>query len=110
MSRTLAALVVCLPLAAQPQTTPRPTTISAFFAQTFEERLRDEPEFATTAGRHDYDDRWTDWSKTGRDLRRAHRMERLRQLSAFPLASLNPQERLSARLMEYTLKKQLEAE
>ncbi|MBV9746877.1 MAG: DUF885 domain-containing protein, partial [Acidobacteriia bacterium] len=70
----------------------------------------DEPEFATTIGRHDYDDRWTDWSKAGRDLRRAHRMERLRQLSAFPLSNLNPQDRLSARLMDYILKQQLESE
>ena len=34
--------------------------------------LRDDPEFAATVGRHDYDDRWTDRSATGRTQRRAH--------------------------------------
>jgi uncharacterized protein (DUF885 family) len=102
MRRLLFALLVCLPSAAQ-------SNISTFFAQTFEERLRDEPEFATGVGRHEYDDRWNDWSKAGRDRLRAHRAERLRQLSAFPLASLNPQDRLSARLLEYILQEQLES-
>ena len=111
MSRTLIAVLLCLPVSAQPQATPRAASnIAEWFTQAFEERLRDEPEFATTIGRHDYDDRWTDWSKAGRDLRRAHRMERLRQLSAFPLSNLNPQDRLSARLMDYILKQQLESE
>ncbi|PYX83423.1 MAG: hypothetical protein DMG68_22250, partial [Acidobacteria bacterium] len=32
-------------------------------SQYFEEKLADDPEFATSIGRHDYDDRWTDWSK-----------------------------------------------
>lgn len=102
MRRVLLALLVCLPSAAQ-------NSISTFFAQTFEERLRDEPEFATGIGRHEYDDRWNDWSKSGRDRLRAHRAERLRQLSAFSLASLNPQDRLSARLMEYILREQIES-
>jgi hypothetical protein len=33
--------------------------LADFFKQTFEERLRDDPEFATTVGHHEYDDRWT---------------------------------------------------
>ena len=64
MLRTLLALVLSLPLSAQ--------NISTFFKDAFEERLRDEPEFATSIGRHDYDDRWNDWSKSGREQRRAH--------------------------------------
>jgi uncharacterized protein (DUF885 family) len=102
----LAALLLCQLLPAQ----NRPAgDINAWFAQTFEERLRDDPEFATSVGRHDYDDRWTDWSKAGREQRRAHRAERLRELGAFPLASLGQQERLSAGLMEYILRQQLES-
>src|ERR1035438_8500216 len=50
--------------------------ISKFFAQYFEERLRDEPEFATTVGRHEYDDRWADVSRQGREQRRSHLVQR----------------------------------
>jgi uncharacterized protein (DUF885 family) len=101
MLRTFLALVLSLPLAAQ--------NISTFFKETFEERLRDDPEFATSVGRHDYDDRWNDWSKAGREQRRAHLEQRLRQLSGFPQAGLNPQDRLSARLLDYLLRNQLES-
>jgi uncharacterized protein (DUF885 family) len=101
MLRTLLALLLSLPLAAQ--------NISTFFKEAFEERLRNEPEFATSVGRHDYDDRWNDWSKAGREQRRAHLEQRLRQLSSFPQASLNPQDRLSAGLMDYLLRRQLES-
>jgi hypothetical protein len=41
-------------------------SLADFFKQTFEERLRDDPEFATTVGRHDYDDRWTNRSAADR--------------------------------------------
>jgi uncharacterized protein (DUF885 family) len=101
MLRTLFALLLSLPLAAQ--------NITTFFKEAFEERLRDDPEFASSVGRHDYDDRWNDWSKAGREQRRAHLEQRLRQLSAFPQGSLKPQDRLSARLMDYLLRRQLES-
>src|SRR5436853_2326203 len=57
--------------------------LAKFFADYFEERLRDEPEFATNVGRHDYDDRWSDLSKQGRDLRRTHLQQRFDQLQKF---------------------------
>jgi uncharacterized protein (DUF885 family) len=101
MPRTLLVLLLALPLTAQ--------NISTFFKEAFEERLRDEPEFATSVGRHDYDDRWNDWSKAGREQRRAHLEQRLRQLSSFPQGNLNPQDRLSARLMDYLLRRQLDS-
>ncbi len=84
--------------------------ITRFFADTFEEMLRDEPERATSVGRHEYDDRWTDWSKAGRDLRRTHVQRRLDQLTAFSLASLPVQDRLTARLMLYDFRVQLASE
>jgi uncharacterized protein (DUF885 family) len=85
-------------------------SIGDFFKQAFEERLRDNPESATNIGRHDYDNRWTDWSKTGRSQRRMHVEERLKQLSAFPAASLSSQDRLTVRLLEYYWRRTLEAE
>ncbi|PWU10359.1 MAG: DUF885 domain-containing protein [Terriglobia bacterium] len=105
MSRTLWALVLCFPAIAQNAQPP----IRAFFAEAFEERLRDTPELATSIGRHEYDDRWTDWSKAGRERRRAHMQQRLERLKTFAPATLSPQDRLSAELMEYDLRLQLDA-
>ena len=83
--------------------------IQDFFRQSFEERLRIEPETATGVGRYEYDDRWTDWSKTGREQRRSLFEQQLQKLRTFPQASLSAEDRLSARLMEYTLQRRLEA-
>ena len=111
-SRSLSLLVVfvvlCLtiPLAAA-QTSS--TDLSKFFAQYFEERLRDEPEFATTVGRHEYDDRWSDLSKQGREQRRAHLQQRFDQLQKFRVQGLPEQDSLSVRLLSYDLRTQLDA-
>jgi uncharacterized protein (DUF885 family) len=83
--------------------------IQDFFRQTFEERLRDEPEFATGVGHHEYDDHWNDWSKAGRDLRLTHMRQRQERLNSFSLASLSPQDRLSARLMQFMLRTDIES-
>src|ERR1700675_2250817 len=71
--------------------------LSKFFTQYFEERLRDDPEFATTVGRHEYDDRWSDLSKQGRDQRRAHLQQRFDQLQKFGTQGLSEKEGLSVR-------------
>jgi uncharacterized protein (DUF885 family) len=83
--------------------------LSKFFAQYFEERLRDEPEFATTAGRHEYDDRWADASRQGREQRRAHLAHRLEQVEKFALDRLSEQDRLSVKLLRYDLRTQLDS-
>src|SRR3954471_12399254 len=72
--------------------------LSKFFAQYFEERLRDEPEFATTVGRHEYDDRWSDLSKQGREQRRMHLQQRFDQVQKFGAPGLSEQDALSVRL------------
>src|SRR5438477_11867212 len=73
-------------------------SIQEFFKSYFEETLKDEPEYATNVGRHDYDDRWSDLSKSGRERRLAHMRSRLTDLSKFKLESLSEQDQLSARL------------
>src|SRR6267142_2272007 len=83
--------------------------LSNFFAQYFEEKLRDEPEFATTVGRHEYDDRWSDLSKQGRGQRRAHLQQRFDQLQKFGVQGLSEQDALSVRLLSYDLRTQLDA-
>jgi uncharacterized protein (DUF885 family) len=85
------------------------TDLSKFFAQYFEERLRDEPEFATSIGHHEYDDRWADLSKQGREQRRAHLQQRLEQLQKFPTNALSDQDLLSVHLLSYDLRTQLDA-
>ena len=40
------------------------------FKHYFETKQQDEPEFATTTGHYENADKWNDWSKAGRELRR----------------------------------------
>jgi len=93
-------------LAAQ---SPRADALHKFFSQYFEEKLADDPEFATSIGRHDYDDRWTDWSKEGRERRRERMNARLQQLDQFPTTDLSEEDRLSVRLLHYELEQDLAA-
>jgi uncharacterized protein (DUF885 family) len=83
--------------------------LKKFFAGAFEEQLRDQPELATNVGRHEYDDRWSDWSKAGRELRRSHLQQRLKALDAIPLDGASEEDRLSARLFRYDTQQQLDA-
>ena len=111
-SRSLSLLVVVVALCltiplASAQTSS--ADLSKFFAQYFEEKLRDEPEFATTVGRHEYDDRWSDLSKQGREQRRAHLQQRFDELQKFGVQGLSEQDTLSVRLLSYDLRTQLDA-
>jgi uncharacterized protein (DUF885 family) len=83
--------------------------LSKFFTQYFEERLRDDPEFATTVGRHEYDDRWSDLSKQGREQRRAHLQQTYDQVQKIDVKGLPDQDALSVRLLSYDLRTQLDS-
>jgi len=85
-------------------------TVHAFFKEAFEERLRDGPEGATAIGRHDYDDRWADWSPAGRAAVRQHLEARLRQAAALPTAGLDDEDLLSLRLFRYVTETDLAAD
>jgi uncharacterized protein (DUF885 family) len=105
-------LILCLSapcLQAQPASGDSSTDISKFFTAYFEERLRDEPEFATNVGRHEYDDRWADMSKQGRDARRSHLEQRLAQLDKFPVDQLSNPDRVSVKLLRYDLRTRLDS-
>jgi uncharacterized protein (DUF885 family) len=115
----LAALaVVPVVLAAQQaeRTFPAPAVgaSSAALSQTFVDywawRLADSPELATSVGRREYNDRWRDWSKAGLARARAAREEFLQLLVYIEQGNLTPSERLSAELMMYELRLQLESE
>src|SRR5215470_1771303 len=83
--------------------------LSKFFADYFVERLRDVPVFATNVGRHEFDDRWADVSKAGRDQHRSHVQQRYDQLQKFSLNGLSDEDRLSVELLRYDLRTQLDA-
>jgi len=106
VAATAIALILCASvLCAQ---TPH-DAIQKFFKDYFDARLQDEPEFATFAGHYENADKWNDYSKAARDLRRAKAEETLRDLDKFPLATLPEEDQVSARLLRYTLKSSLES-
>jgi len=78
-------------------------------ADYWEWRLANEPELATRMGRHEYDDRWTDWSAEARARRREAREEFLREMRYVGAGNLTRAEHLNADLLEYDLRTQLEA-
>src|SRR5258708_82164 len=81
---------------------------TAFFKDTFEQMLRDNPEYATGVGRHEYDDRWTDWSKAGRDRRRQFFAQRLAQLATAQTGD-SAEDLLTKRVVRYDFESRLEA-
>ena len=83
-------------------------TAAGFFKDTFDEMLRANPEFATGAGHHEFNDRWTDWSKAARESRRQFFTGRLARLDALRVGD-SPQDQLTARLVTYDFALRLEA-
>ncbi len=83
--------------------------ISEFFRDTFEQLVQQSPEFATSIGRHEHDDRWTDLSKAARAQRHEFLVGRLHALEQYPADSLSPEDRLSVRIVKYDFQTQLEA-
>jgi uncharacterized protein (DUF885 family) len=79
------------------------------FKDTFEEMVRGDPEFATSVGRHEWDDRWTDWSEQGRTQRRQFFEGRLQTANGFNTANLSPEDKLTLRLVQYDLRSRLDA-
>src|SRR5271156_671812 len=101
--RYLAAyLVLALSALAQGQSS------GGFFKETFEQMLRDNPEFSTMTGHHEFDDRWTDWSKAARDQRRRFFEQRLGQVDA-AVTGDSAEDVLTKRLIRYDFQVRLEA-
>jgi uncharacterized protein (DUF885 family) len=79
-----------------------------FFKDTFEQMLRDNPEYATGVGRHEYDDRWTDWSKAARDQRRQFFEQRLSRLNSAKTGD-TAEDILTKSVIRYDFESRLEA-
>ena len=121
------ALMVCLSLVAAgisaPSTDDRvrkfssaqpgmavPQDVQALFRNYFETKLVDEPEFATNTGHYENSDKWDDWSKAGRELRKKHAEETLAELKKISVEGLPEADSVSVRLLKYDLQTQLDAE
>ncbi len=85
-------------------------TARSFFDDTFQAMLRQDPEFATQVGDHRYDDRWTDWSKAGREARKKFFLDALAAANRFPKAGLAPEDDLTMRLIQYDFRLRTDAE
>jgi len=83
--------------------------IQKFFKDYFEAKLNEEPEFATNTGHFENADKWNDWSKAGRDRRRVSAEDTLGELDKFSLTALPEEDQLSARLLRYELRANLES-
>ncbi len=106
MSRFLVAFAAITQLALGQSNTQ---AVNSFFKDTFEQMLRNDPQFATSIGRHDYDDRWTDYSKAGRNTRHQFFADRLKTAAGFPSANLAPEDRLTLRIIRYDFHLRLDA-
>jgi len=106
----LAALLIALTVSCTRLNAQSPhETVQRFFKDYFEAELNEEPEFATVTGHFENADKWNDWSKAGRDRRRVGREDTLRDLDKFSLAALPEEDQLSARLLRYELRAELES-
>jgi uncharacterized protein (DUF885 family) len=92
------------------QAKPAESPLQTFFKQAYEEQLRENPEMATNEGRHEYDDRWTDWSTAGRAERHQHAEARIKRLEHLPLKGISAEDQLSVRLFRYATEQDLAAE
>jgi uncharacterized protein (DUF885 family) len=107
----IALIAVSLGLFPMPAAAQTPhDEIQKVFQRYFDTKLQDEPEFATTTGHYDNANKWNDWSKAGRGLRRRHAEETLSELQKFPASGLSDADGVSLRLLKYDLRLQLEAE
>ena len=73
-------------------------------------KLATQPELATRVGRTEFNDRWRDLSKRGRDRVRERRKEFLQQLIYISSGNLTARDRLSAHVLQWELKNALDME
>ena len=104
----LFVLPLWLPLIAMAQTDPK--KLHQIFEEYFEDKLRNYPESATSLGRNEYNDRWTDWSREARDARRGKLREYERRVSAIAAESLTRQDSLSRGLLLHEIRDSFEVE
>ena len=97
MRSTLLTLLLLAPALAPAQT----ERLHALFSEAFEAQLREAPETATSIGRNEYNDRWSDWSPAGIERHRARITALVAALDQVSLSDVAAQDQLSAKLLRY---------
>jgi uncharacterized protein (DUF885 family) len=103
MFRKWILLLAALPLSAQTQ------SVDTFFKDTFGTMLRNDPDFATGIGHHEFDDRWTDYSKAARDHRREFFEQSLTTLDKYPTSGMSRENQLTTHIVQYDFHSLLDA-
>ena len=85
-------------------------TLHSTFATYWEWKLTTQPELATRFGRTEFNDRWRDLTRRGRDRVRDRRKEFLQQMIYIDSGNLTGADRLSAALLQWELRNDLEME
>ena len=101
---------------AQEPTFPAPAvgasmdSLRSMFVTYWDWKLATQPELATRVGHPEFNDRWRDLSKRGRDLVRERRKEFQQELIYISTGNLTNSDRLSAQVLQWELKHALEME
>jgi uncharacterized protein (DUF885 family) len=104
MKSTLLILALLAPVLAPAQT----EKLHKLFSDAFETQLREAPEMATSIGRNEYNDRWSDWSPAAIERHRARLTALVAELDQVSLADVPAQDQLSAKLLRYISKQDLD--
>ncbi len=104
MRSTLLSLLLLAPALAPAQT----EKLHALFSQAFEAQLRESPEMATNIGRNEYNDRWSDWSPAAIERHRMRITALIAALDQVSLPDVSAQDQLSAKLLRYISKQDLD--
>ncbi len=105
MTMRLFAAAFCLTATMYAQ--PANQKLHALFDEYHEAYLRQNPEEATSLGRNEYNDRWRDWSPSGRDRWLAAMRGFLSRLEEFRPDDLNEQDRIGLQLLEGQLQRDI---
>jgi uncharacterized protein (DUF885 family) len=85
-------------------------SLHSTFTTYWEWKLATQPELATRFGRAEFNDRWRDLSKAGRDRIRERRKEFLQEMVYIASGNLTDADRLSASLLQWELRNDLQME
>ena len=86
---------------------PADERVHALFDEYHEAYLRENPEEATSLGRNEHNDRWRDWSQSGRGRWLAAMRGFLSRLDAFQPNALNEQDRIGLQLLKGKLEREI---
>ena len=104
MKSTLLTLALLAPMLAPAQT----ETLHKLFSDAFEAHLRESPEFATSIGRNEYNDRWSDWSQAAIERHHARLTALVADLDRASVGDISAQDRLSAKVLRYVSQQDLD--